>query len=137
MTQETGPNHILLAQLTAEIQNQPLEGEEPPPPLVHHLSTVQLSPDDIELLFGEAPGFSFQDLTGKPLALWDALQGRTVTLLCGNQQPAALTAISAGAPAVLTLLLSLAGLPDNSTVSKALAPIAVWLARVGLNRLCG
>jgi hypothetical protein len=51
MAQETGPDDILLDQLMAETQTHPLVGKEPPRPLVHHLSTVQLSPDDIERLF--------------------------------------------------------------------------------------
>ena len=137
MTHETNSDQAAVARLTNETRGQKFDAEKPPKALLDYLSQLQLSDEDLQLLFGDSLGFTPPDVRGNALKLWYSLRDSTANLLCSKGKPreAAGQAITAGAPVVFDFLLSAFSVPPGTPASTVLAAVAVWLTAVGLGRL--
>lgn len=133
-----GADHAFVMKLAQETHGQTFDVQGPPPVLITELGQLQLSDQDIAFLFGESPGFAFEDVKKDAALLWDGLRNRTEEFVCLNQQvrAEATTAVAAGAVALSELLVSVFGVPPGSAASKALAVVATWLTGVGLEKFC-
>jgi len=112
--------------------------DAPPSDALRHLEAINLTDNDIELLFGESPGFSAADIRKDIMGLWFRTRARVTALICDDSKVRELVAVAivAGSAAVLSTLLSQLGINPESGAAKVLEPLAVGICIDGLNKLC-
>lgn len=112
--------------------------DSPSPSALNYLASLHLSEEDVEILLGEAPGLSWNDMKEDVQAFYFRLRRRVARLICNDKElkDSISGSLKGGAEATWIALVIALGFDPSMIGAAALKPIAVGLIISGVGQLC-